>query len=159
MRQRTTHRECASVASSTGRTQRLRKTTVEIAIARRRGGGTRGAATPSMANVQITFLGMERSTAIEAQVRRWVDRLGRTSGRLLRCEAWIEKPHRHNRKGNTFRVRVELAVPGKTIVVSDTGIDHTHENAFVAVADAFRAARRQLRDHADVERGDIKLHA
>lgn len=137
----------------------MRKTIVEIAIAPRRGGGTLGAASPTMANVQITFLGMERSTAVEAQVQRWVDRLGRTSDRLLRCEAWIEKPHRHNRKGNTFRVRVELAVPGKTIVVSDTGLDHTHENAFVAVADAFRAARRQLHDHSEVERGAVKLHA
>jgi hypothetical protein len=113
-----------------------------------------------MATVQITFLGMERSTAVEAQVRRWVDRLERASGRLLRCDTWIEQPHRHNRKGNTFRVRVELAVPGTTLVVSrDTGIDHAHENVYVALSDAFRAARRQLQNHANVQRGEVKLHA
>ncbi len=113
-----------------------------------------------MATVQITFLGMARSAAVEAQVQRWVKRLEHSFGRLVRCEVWVEQPHRHNRKGNTFRVRIELAVPGTTLVVSrDTGVDHAHENVYVALADAFRAARRQLQDHATVRRGEIKLHA
>jgi len=111
-----------------------------------------------MANVVITFLGMERSAAVEAQVQRWVDRLERASGRLLRCETWIEQPHHHNRKGNTFRVRIECAVPGTTLVVSrDTGIDHTHENVYVALSDAFRAARRQLQDHAALARSSTSI--
>ena len=109
---------------------------------------------------QITFLGMERSLAVEAHVQRWVDRLSRMFGRLLRCDAWIEQPHRHNRKGQTFRVRVELAVPGATLVVShDTGLDHAHEDVYVAISDAFRAARRQLQSHTTMQRGDVKLHA
>jgi ribosome-associated translation inhibitor RaiA len=103
---------------------------------------------------------MERSPTVEAQVERWLDRLQRSFGRLLRCDAWIEQPHHHNRRGNTFRVRVELAVPGTTLVVSrDTGFDHSHKNVYVAISDAFRAARRQLRTHASLQRGDIKLHA
>lgn len=92
---------------------------------------------------------MPRSPAVEAQIQRRVQRLERSFGRLLRCDAWIEQPHHHNRKGNTFRVRLELAVPGETLVVSrDAGTDHTHENVYVAIADAFRAARRQLQSFA-----------
>jgi ribosome-associated translation inhibitor RaiA len=92
---------------------------------------------------------MSRSPAVEEQIQRWVDRLEKTFDRLVRCEVMIEQPHRHNRKGNTFRVRVELTVPGDTLVVSrDTGLDHTHENVYVALSDSFRAARRRLRHFA-----------
>lgn len=116
--------------------------------------------TTNMSEVQITFLGMPRSAAVEAQVQRWVGRLEHSFGRLVRCATWVELPHRHQRKGKTFRVRVELAVPGSTLVVNrDAGADHAHENVYVAIADAFRAARRQLRSHASVERGDVKMHA
>ncbi|HLL23309.1 MAG TPA: hypothetical protein VK427_14325 [Kofleriaceae bacterium] len=33
-----------------------------------------------------------------------------------------------------------------------------HEDIYVAVADAFRAARRQLADHSDMRRGFVKTH-
>jgi ribosome-associated translation inhibitor RaiA len=92
---------------------------------------------------------MPRSPAVEVQIQRWVDRLEKSFDRLVRCEAWVEQPHRHNRKGNMFHVRVELSVPGETLVVSrDAGVDHAHENVYVALSDAFRAARRQLRSFA-----------
>ena len=101
------------------------------------------------ASVHVAFLGMPRSEAVEAQIQRWADRLDKSYDRVQRCQTWIEQPHHHNRKGNTFRVRVELSVPGYTIVVSrDAGLDHAHENVYVAISDAFRAARRQLRAYA-----------
>jgi hypothetical protein len=113
-----------------------------------------------MADLQITFLGMSRSPSVETQIQRWVGKLEKSFGRIQTCATWIELPHRHARKGNTFRVRVELAVPGEMIVVSrDAGLDHAHENVAVAISDAFRAARRRLQDHACVQRGDVKLHA
>ena len=43
-------------------------------------------------------------------------------------------------------------------VSRDPGIDHAHEDVYVALAHAFRAARRQLQDYARLRRGDIKLH-
>ena len=112
------------------------------------------------APLQITFLGMARSTAVETQIQRWVEKLDRSYGRITRCAAWVEQPPLHGRKGNTFHVRVELEVPGETIVVSrDHGLDHGHENVYAAISDAFRAARRRLHQHAEIARGDVKLHA
>jgi ribosome-associated translation inhibitor RaiA len=102
-----------------------------------------------MSALHITFLGMERSPAVEAQIERWLHKLERSFGRVIRCDTWIEQPHQHSRKGNTFRARIELSVPGSTLVVSrDTGLDRAHENVYVAIADAFRAVRRQLLAHA-----------
>jgi len=50
-------------------------------------------------------------------------------------------------------VRIDLTIPHRVISVSDgTNLDHAHEDIYVAIADAFRAARRQLLDHRDARR-------
>ena len=95
------------------------------------------------ASVEITFLGMARSPSVEAQIQRWVGKLDKRSERITKCATWIELPHRHDRKGNAFRVRVELAVPGETLVA-----DRYHRDAHAAIGEAFRAARRQLAKRA-----------
>jgi len=110
--------------------------------------------------VDITFRGMPVSPAVEETVNRWVDRLVDANDRIQRCSVVIEVPHRSSRQGQTFHVRVEIAVPDQLIEVSrDPGLDHGHEDVYVAIADAFRAARRQLQDHAQIQRGEVKLHA
>jgi len=45
------------------------------------------------------------------------------------------------------------------VVGRDRGANHAHEDAHVAVRDAFDAARRVLEDHARHSRGEAKLHA
>jgi ribosome-associated translation inhibitor RaiA len=106
------------------------------------------------ASVEITFLGMTRSPSVEAQIQRWVAKLEKTHGRITHCATWIELPHRHGRKGNAFRVRIELGTPGDTLVS-----DQTHHDAHAAIGQAFRAARRQLLDHVRVQRGEVKRAA
>jgi ribosome-associated translation inhibitor RaiA len=90
---------------------------------------------------------MTRSEAVEAQIQRWVGKLDKSFGRIQRCAAWIEQPHHHGRKGNAFTVRVELALPNKLLVVNESD-----ENAFTAIANGFRAIRRQVHDHARILR-------
>lgn len=110
--------------------------------------------------VDITFRAMEPSPAVVDAVNEWAERLAHSFDRIERCAVTIEVPHRHQRQGNTFHVRIELTVPNQMITVSrDPGLDHKHEDVYVAITDAFRAARRQLQDHARIQRGDVKLHA
>lgn len=110
--------------------------------------------------VDITFRGMTVSASAEGAVHRWVERLEQTFGRLLRCSVVIEMPHRSHRRGQAFHVRIDLAVPGRTFSINrDPGLEPAHDDLYVVIADAFRAARRQLHDHAEVRRGDVKLHA
>jgi ribosome-associated translation inhibitor RaiA len=109
--------------------------------------------------LQITFHGMDSSAAIEARVREWTEKLERVFPRIVRALVAIEQPHAQHRKGNQFRVRIELSVPGEDIIVShDPGRDEDHEDPYVVLRDAFRAARRQLDAHAEKLRGDIKRH-
>lgn len=110
--------------------------------------------------VEITFRNTSPSPALEAAIQRWVDRLVRIEPRMVRCAVVVERPHRKQRSGQPFHIRVEVAIPDGLIVVGrDPAHDDAHTDAYVAVADAFRAARRQLQDAIEIRRGDVKLHA
>lgn len=109
--------------------------------------------------VDITFKELDKSEALETRIREWVDKLERVYDRIVRCEVMIETPHRHHRNGRAYHVRVRLTVPGGEIVAShDPGPDGAHEDANVALRDAFTAAKRQLEDHVQktLKRGDIR---
>lgn len=91
---------------------------------------------------EITFHELPYSDAVEASIQRWVARLQHISDRISRCRVFVMQPHRRQRTGKDFEIHVHLAVPGGEIAAS-----HIHnEDVYVAVADAFRAARRQLLD-------------
>lgn len=105
--------------------------------------------------VQVTFRDMEPSVAVDAYIRNWVGKLEHIYSRIERCEVVVERPHQRHLKGQRFHVRVTLAVPGRDVVVSrDHALNGAHEDVYVAVRDAFRAARRQLEDHAHLQRDD-----
>lgn len=112
------------------------------------------------APVNITFRSMDPSPAVEESIKHWADRLDHCYDRIERCAVIIEQPHRRHHQGNTFQVHVYVTIPDRTIAITrDPGVDHSHEDVYVAVADAFRAARRQLQDCTRIRRGDVKLHA
>ena len=82
-----------------------------------------------------------------------------TYGRITGCHVVIAQPHRHHRQGGLYSVRVDLVVPGGEIVVNrDHHLDHAHEDVYVALRDAFVAARRRLEDHVRRMRGATKQH-
>ena len=96
---------------------------------------------------------MDPSPALESFAHRWAAKLENIYDRIERCEVVIERPHQHQRRGQPFHVRVTVVVPGPDIVVTDDhgSEDDGHDDAYVAVRDAFRAARRQLVAHAHRE--------
>ena len=107
--------------------------------------------------VDITYKELGRSEALDRRIHEWVDKLERVYDRISRCEVLVETPHRRHRQGRTYHVRVRLTVPGGEIVAShDPGADGAHEDVYVALRDAFIAARRQLETHGDKMRRDVK---
>jgi ribosome-associated translation inhibitor RaiA len=100
--------------------------------------------------LQIRFHGASVSEAVEGDVRRWVTDLEKVFPRLVSCHVTIELPHRHREQGRVWRVQVDVGIPGGHVIAGRTaGGDPSHQDVHVAVRDAFRAARRQLEDHAD----------
>jgi ribosome-associated translation inhibitor RaiA/cold shock CspA family protein len=110
--------------------------------------------------LRITFRHMDPSPALETRIRQRAEELDQFFDRITACRVVVECRHPRHQQGKQFEVRVDLTVPGREIVVGrDPGANHAHEDAHVAVRDAFDTARRLLEDHARERRGEVKLHA
>jgi ribosome-associated translation inhibitor RaiA len=110
--------------------------------------------------LQITFRHMDPSAALEARIRQRTAELEQFCDRITACRVVVERMNRRHQQGNLFEVHVDLTVPGREIAVGrERGDNHAHEDAHVAVRDAFDAARRALEDHVRRRRGEAKVHA
>jgi len=105
--------------------------------------------------ISTTFRDMPSNPSLQAAAERWVARLETVCDRIVACHVTIEKPHRHHLHGTPFQVHIVLTVPGANIAVSN----QVNVDAYVALADAFRAARRKLLDHVALQRGFVRAPA
>ncbi|MCU0573421.1 MAG: ribosome-associated translation inhibitor RaiA [Syntrophobacteraceae bacterium] len=71
---------------------------------------------------------------------------------IISCRVMVEVPHRSQRKGVSYNVRVDLSVPGGEVIVRR----EPGEDLYVSICNAFDVAERQLKEHADRQRGDVK---
>jgi ribosomal subunit interface protein len=107
--------------------------------------------------LEIHFRNMDPSAAIEDAVRKRVAKLEQFADLIVSCRVTVEAPHKHHRQGNLFSVTVDLRYPGGEVVASREPSAHkAHKDLFVALRDAFKAARRQLQDRVRERRGDVK---
>lgn len=99
--------------------------------------------------VQITFRQMDPSEAVEAKIRARAKKLEKFYDHIMGCHVIVEAPHKHQRKGKLYWVHLDITVPDGEIVVNRNPSKRTsHEDVYVAIRDAFDAARRLLEDHA-----------
>jgi cold shock CspA family protein/ribosome-associated translation inhibitor RaiA len=97
--------------------------------------------------VMVTFKDMAPSEAVETRIHGRAQKLSRYHERITACRVVIAEAHRQHQKGTLFHVRIDLTVPDGEIVVNrEPEMDHAHEDAYVAIRDAFDAAQRQLQD-------------
>ena len=104
--------------------------------------------------LQITLRDVPQSDAIQDTIRKKAEKLNQFSDRIMSCRVLVEAPHRHQHKGVLYNVRIDLTVPGSELVVKR----EPHEDLYVAIRDAFDAARRRLQSFSRRRRGDIKHH-
>lgn len=109
--------------------------------------------------LQITFRGMISTPGLEAAVRKNAERLDRFSDRIERCHVVIESPHHHHRKGALYNVRIDVILPGPNVSAhSLRDLQHAHEDAYVAIRDAFNAAARRIQDATRTRGRKVKHH-
>ena len=110
--------------------------------------------------LQVTFRDMPHSDALEANIREKAAKLDDFFEHIMGCHVVIEQPHAHHKQGKLFHVTIDLTVPNTELVVNRSPQDnHAHEDAYVAVRDAFNAMRRKLQDYSSKMRGDVKKHS
>jgi cold shock CspA family protein/ribosome-associated translation inhibitor RaiA len=110
--------------------------------------------------LQVSYHHVQPSEALNAVIQTKTAELERFFGRITGCHVFVERPGSHHRKGKGahYRVRIELTVPGRILIVGrDPLLTKPHEDPFLAVNQAFHAARRQLQDYVRRLRGDVKL--
>ncbi len=105
--------------------------------------------------LKVAFDGVEHSDAVEARVREEVEKLEQFHDRIVSASVVIAKPQRRHHKGDTFQVRIHVVVPeAPDIAVSrEPAATGAHEDVYVTIRDAFKAARRQLQDSAEKRTG------
>jgi cold shock CspA family protein/ribosome-associated translation inhibitor RaiA len=126
----------------------------------------------------VTFKGIARSAALEADIQQRLGKLETYCGSIIGCRVLVELPQRHHETGNRFHVRIDLTVPGEELVVThqaslhgteqdiDAGkitkgeeTDPEHKYAHVAVREAFDVVRRRLQDYVRRQRETKKVSA
>jgi ribosomal subunit interface protein len=105
--------------------------------------------------VEIRFLDMDRSEAVDAKILERARRLARFSGDIQKCQVWVQSSHGHHRKGPLYGIRIRLTVPDEEIAID---LQPEQDDVYVAIREAFDAARRKLEDYERRRRGEVKAH-
>jgi hypothetical protein len=108
--------------------------------------------------LKISFQGGDTSDALGGLIAQHVEALEKLYGRMTACQVMVQVPDKLN---GPFAVHVHLALPGGI----DLNVDHAPQaddrffDPQFAVNDAFRRAKRALKQRAQKRRGDVKtLH-
>lgn len=110
-----------------------------------------------MVDLKIQYLGFGESEAVNTAVQEHIDSLEKMSPNILSCRTILTRPSRKHQQGTTFQVKLLLQLPGTTIVINkDPGLNHAHEDIYVAIRDAFLAARRKVEDYNRIRSGQVK---
>ena len=93
---------------------------------------------------QVAFGGMPASEPARVEVYAWLERLGALTAPMTAGQVLIEAVDRGHKEPH-YRVRMDLTLPTGVVAVDyDHPSNRPHEDVYVAIRNAFRAARRQL---------------
>jgi len=105
--------------------------------------------------LDLRFIGVTPSDAVKDTVQTRVASLERICPDATAWRVTVEQEHKHQHQGRPFAVRVDVTMPGQEVAVS-----RVHdEDVYVALRDAFDAARRKIEDVVQIRRGEVKRHA
>lgn len=110
--------------------------------------------------LEVSFEDIGHSDAIEARIRKEAAKLEQFYDRITSMRVVVARPQHRHQKGDTYRIRLHLTLPGAPdIVISrDPAVTGEHEDVYVTIRDAFKAARRQLQDLARKRQEQVKTH-
>lgn len=102
--------------------------------------------------LQIAFRDVGASDGLGEDIRKQAARLDRFCDDIVSCRVTLGVVAAHRQQGKLFEVNVALRVPGDELVSRQS-----HEDAYVAIRDAFDAAQRQIEAFVG-KRGKARRH-
>lgn len=104
--------------------------------------------------LQIHFKDIDESDFIHNAILQHAQSLKKFHSRIISGHVTVSLPHRRHTKGNIYHIQIRLHVPGGDVVVSsEPEKNDAHEDAYVAIHDAFAVAKRQLEEFQRRQRG------
>ena len=111
--------------------------------------------------LRISFQGSDASDAVRQMIVEHVDALEQLYGRLTACHVVLRVPDKHHRTSGLYSANIHMTLPGGI----DINVDQTPQaddrfaSPQFAVTDAFRRAKRLIKERVHKQRGEVKaLH-
>jgi len=110
--------------------------------------------------IHITFHQLDHSPKLDRKIRMKAEKMLRAHPFILHCRIVVSLPHRHKLRRNLFEIRMDIKVPGTEIVINkQPGIkERPHEDPYVVINDAFKAAEHLLEKYKEKRHHMVKLH-
>jgi ribosomal subunit interface protein len=90
----------------------------------------------------------------EELIRDKALKLDRFYDQIIGCRVKVDVPHRSQRSGIMYNVRIDITVPGGELIVKREPDEDLH----VAIVNSFETAQRRVKEYADRQRGEVKTH-
>lgn len=104
--------------------------------------------------LQIILRDIPPSEAVETHIKESVEKLELFYSQMIGCKVTVAMAGKHKHQGKLFNITIDISVPGSELVVNRD----MHEDLYVALRDAFDAAKRRLEDYGRRQRGETKNH-
>jgi len=102
----------------------------------------------------ISTRNIDLTDGIEDLIREKAEKLDTFHDGIISCRVMVEIPHRSQRKGTLYTVRLDMTIPGGEVVVKR----EPHNDLHGAITNAFDVAERRLKEYAEKQRGLVKFH-
>jgi len=97
--------------------------------------------------IHITYRGLDPSDALNRLIHDEAAKLGKFFDGIVTCRIAIDRPDGHHRHGAPYHVHVTVVVPGAELAATSDEIV-TQNDPALSVRDAFRRAKRRVREYA-----------
>ena len=104
--------------------------------------------------LQITIRDFLQTEAIKTHIEKKAKSLTKFFNKIISFKIVVEQPKRHLHDGKLYSVSIDISVPHQEIVVNHV----LNKDVYIAIRDAFNAAKRQVRDTRRQQMGFVKNH-
>lgn len=105
--------------------------------------------------IQISYHHVDKSEAVDTLIHEKARHLEKFCDHITSCRVVVERPHRHEKSGHPYRVRLDITIPpGHELAVEEGPSNHDmHEPLHKVVNDAFKTAERRVKELVERQRG------
>lgn len=104
--------------------------------------------------LEISARDVRLNGEIEDLIKEKAAKLDKLYPQIIGCRVKVDMPHRSQRSGMAYNVRIDITVPGGELVIKREPDEDLH----VAIVNSFETAKRRIKEYSDKQRGEVKTH-